>query len=35
MATGFLIGMAMGVVILGGIVVLGMIRERRARRGSR
>lgn len=35
MTTGFLIGLAMGVVILGGIVVIGMIRERRERRGRR
>jgi hypothetical protein len=35
MTAGFLLGIAMGVVILGGIVVLGMVRERRARRGKR
>jgi hypothetical protein len=35
MTSGFLLGIAMGVVILGGIVVIGMIRERRARGGRR
>lgn len=32
MTTGFLVGLAMGAVILGGIVLVGMMRERRARR---
>ena len=31
MTTGFLVGLAMGAVILGGIVLVGMIRERRSR----
>jgi hypothetical protein len=35
MTSGFLLGIAMGVVILGGIVLVGMLRERRARRGKR
>jgi hypothetical protein len=33
MTTGFLVGLAMGAVILGGIVLVGMVRERRARGG--
>lgn len=33
--SGFLLGIAMGVVVLGGIVLIGMIRERRARGGKR
>lgn len=32
MTTGFLVGLAMGAVILGGIVLVGMMRERRSRR---
>jgi hypothetical protein len=35
MTTGFLVGLAMGAVILGGIVLVGMVRERRARGGRR
>ena len=33
--SGFLLGIAMGVVVLGGIVLIGMTRERRARGGKR